>query len=80
MTCSPKNGRDVQKCLNNNDVIGLVLTDLFKAYDFLHYGFLVAKLNAYGFGLSSLRMINNYFTSRKQRVKTGVSQLRPAIQ
>ena len=41
-----------KKCLDNNDVIGIVLTDLSRAYCLL-----VAKLHAYGFSLSSLRMI-----------------------
>ena len=58
-----------KKCLDDKGAIGLVLTDLSKAYDCLPYDLLVAKLHAYGFGLSSLQMIYSYLTSRKQRVK-----------
>ena len=58
-----------KKCLNNNDVVGMVLTELSRAYDCLHYGLLVAKLHAYGFSLSSFRMIYSYLTSRKQCVQ-----------
>ena len=46
----------------------MVLTDLSKAYDCLTY-LLVAKLNAYGFSLYSLKMIYSYLTSSKQCVK-----------
>ena len=56
-------------CLDSDGVIRMVLTNLSKAYDCLHYDLLVAKLHAYGFSLSSLRMIYSYLTSRKQRVK-----------
>ena len=47
----------------------MALTDLSKAYDCLPYDLLVAELHAYGFSLSSLKMIYSYLTTRKQRVK-----------
>ena len=52
--------RLVETCkewLDGNGVIGMVLTDLSKAYDRLPYDLLVVKIHAYGFGLSSLKMI-----------------------
>ena len=58
-----------KKCFDSDSMIEMVLTELSKAYDCLPYDLLVAKLLAYGFGLSSLIMIYNYLTSRKQRVK-----------
>ena len=58
-----------KKCLGSDGVIGMVLTDLSKAYDCLPHDLLVAKLHAYGFSLSSLEMIYCYLTSKKQRVK-----------
>ena len=58
-----------KKLLDDKGVIRMVLTDLSKAYDYLPYDLLVAKLHAYGFGLSSLQMIYSYLTSRKQHVK-----------
>ena len=47
----------------------MVLTDLPKAYNCLPYDLLLAKLHAYDFSLSSLKMIYSYLTSRKQRIK-----------
>ena len=58
-----------KQCLDSNGEIGVVLTDLSKAYHCFPYDPLLAKLHAYGFGLSSLKMIYSYLTSRKQRVK-----------
>ena len=45
---------------------GILLTDLSKAFDCLVHDLLIAKLNAYGFNLKSLHLINNYLTSRYQ--------------
>ena len=42
---------------------------LSKAYDCLPHDLLIAKLEAYGFSLGSLRMLHSYLTSRKQRVR-----------
>ena len=50
---------------------GILLTDLSKAFDCLVHDLLIAKLNAYGFNLKSLHLINNYLTSRYQRVRIG---------
>ena len=50
---------------------GALLTDLSKAFDCLHHELLTAKLNAYGFGLPALRLINDYLSNRKQITKAG---------
>ena len=42
---------------------------LSKAFDCLSHKLLLAKLHAYGFSLSALRLIHNYLTNRKQRTK-----------
>ena len=45
--------------------------DLSKAYDCLPHDLIIAKLEAYGFDTNSLKLILNYLTNRKQRVKNG---------
>ena len=49
----------------------MVLMDLSKAFDCLPYDLLIAKLEAYGFGMNCLRFIHSYLSGRKQRVKIG---------
>ena len=50
-------------------MFGALLTDLSKAFDRLNHELLIAKLNAYGFTLPALKLIHNYLSSRKQRVR-----------
>ena len=54
-----------KQCLDNNDVVGTVLTELSRTYDCFNYGLLLSKLHAYDFSRSSLRMI--YTMSAKSR-------------
>ena len=48
---------------------GALLTDLSKAFDCLSHELLIAKLHAYGFSLSALRLMYSYLSNRKQRTK-----------
>ena len=48
---------------------GALLTDLSNAFDCLDHELLTAKLNAYGFSLPALSLINDYLSNRKQRTK-----------
>ena len=47
--------------------------DLSKAYDCLTHDLIIAKFEAYGLSKSSLSLLVDYLTSRKQRVKIGSS-------
>ena len=50
---------------------GVLLTDLSKAFDCLVHDLLIAKLNGYGFDQNSLHLLNDYLTSRYQRIRIG---------
>ena len=52
---------------DNGQIFGALLTDLSKAFDCLNHELLIAKLNAYRFELTSLRLIHDYVSNRKQR-------------
>ena len=60
-----------RKCLDDGGVVGMVLMELSKAFDCLPYDLLIAKLEAYGFGMKCLRFIHSYLSGRKQRMKIG---------
>ena len=50
-----------KKSVDNGGAFGALLTDLSKAFDCLPHELLVAKLDAYGFDKSSLKLIPSYF-------------------
>ena len=58
-----------KRSVDKGKVFDALLTDLSKAFDCLDHELLTAKLNAYGFTLSALRLINDYLSNRKQRTK-----------
>ena len=60
-----------RQSLDQGLVFGALLTDLSKAFDCLSHELLVAKLIAYGVEISSVRLIYDYLTNRKQRTKIG---------
>ena len=61
--------RNWQNCLNKSGKVGALLMDLSKAFDCLPHDLLIAKLEAYGFGIKSVRFLFSYLRHRKQRVK-----------
>ena len=62
-----------QKCKDKGGITGSILMDLSKAYDCIPHDLLIAKLEAYGFSVPSLKLIYSYLTNRKQRIKIGSS-------
>ena len=54
---------------DNCELIGALLTDLSKVFDCLDHKLLIAKLKAYGFSLTVLKLVQNYLSNRKQRTK-----------
>ena len=58
-----------KRSVDKGKVFGALLTFLSKAFDCLNHELLTAKLNAYGFSLPALRLINDYLSNRKQRTK-----------
>ena len=69
--CGFRKGYNTQQCLlkmlekwkrlvDGGKVFGTLLTDLSKAFDCLNHELLIAKLNANGFSLPALRLINDY--------------------
>ena len=55
-----------KRSVDKGKVFGALLTDLSKAFDCLNHELLTAKLNAYGFSLPGLQLINDYLSNRKQ--------------
>ena len=63
-----------QKCVDGSDrIVGTLLMDLSKANDCANHDLIIAKLEEYGVGETSLRLIQNYLSQRQQRVKVGSS-------
>ena len=58
-----------KEATDNNKAFGALLTDLWKAFDFLGHDLLIVKLHAYGLDLVSLKILQDYLIIRKQRIK-----------
>ena len=60
-----------KESLDNVGAFGALMTDLSAAFDCLHHGLLLAKLGVYDFSIKSVKLIPQYLSSKKQRVKVG---------
>ena len=58
-----------EKIVDDGGVFGALLTDLSKAFDYIPHYLIIAKLEAYGFHIDALKLIHDYLSNRKQRVK-----------
>ena len=45
------------------------MTDLSKDFDCISHDLIIAKLEAYGLHIGTLKLIHDYLSNRKQRVK-----------
>ena len=62
----------LQNCkniINKKGVAGAVFMNISKAFDSMNHSLLIAKLHVYGLSIKALDLIQNYFSSRKQKVK-----------
>ena len=66
--------QDWRNKLDNNNVVGAVLTDLSKAFDCIPHDLLVAKLDAYGFNRDTVAYIYSYLKKRTQCVRINGTQ------
>ena len=57
---------------DKGDSFGALLADLSKAFDCLSHELLIAKLAAYGFSRSALKLMYTYLFDRKQRTKMSI--------
>ena len=77
--CGFRRGFSAQNCLlailkwkssvDKEKAFGVLLTDLSETFDCLSHELIIAKLNAYGFSLSVLKVMQSYLSKRKQRTK-----------
>ena len=69
----PNISKIYERCLYNQmqTYFDNLMTDLSKAFNCLHQELLIAKLDAYGFDKKSVKLIQQYLSNRKQRVKVG---------
>ena len=59
----------MEKCVGKGKDFGALLTDLSKAFDCLNHKLLTYKLNAYSLNIPALRLIHDYLSTEKQRIK-----------
>ena len=58
-----------KKTVDNGGAFGALLTDLSKVFGCIPYDLIIARLEACGFHIDALKLIQDYLSNRKQRVK-----------
>ena len=59
----------MEQSVDNVSAFGALMTDSSKAFYCLSHELLIAKLDAFDFDKKSLKLVHNYLSNRKQRVK-----------
>ena len=59
----------MERLLDYGGVFGALLTNLSKAFDCIPHDLIIAKLEAYDFHMNALKLVYDYLSNRKQRVK-----------
>ena len=60
-----------KKAVDDKNMVGVLSTDMSKAFDSLHHPILLSKLEAYGFSDGAKALLRSYFLERKNRVRIG---------
>ena len=58
-----------KESVDNGGTFGTLMTDLSKAFDCLHHELLIAKLGSYRFDIKLVKLIQQFLSNRKERVK-----------
>ena len=62
-----------KRSLDRGAYSGVIFMDLSKAFETINHDLLIAKLNAYGFTKSALKLMKSYLSNRWQRTKINTS-------
>ena len=60
-----------KESVDDGGAFGAFMTDHSKAFNCLHHKLLIANLDAYGFDIKSVKLIQQFFSNRKQKVELG---------
>ena len=62
-----------KSAVDKGKVFGALLTDLSKAFDCLSHELIIAQLNAQGFNLAALNLVQKYLSKRRRTTKINQS-------